>query len=197
MSLMNFTCYDCEEFLSDNVLFPVSLAPNKPIFNVGDTIYLRVDENSLLSLENNNMTYDNSSNSFLFNLSIYELKNNKEEGFEAREKFNFISLTGNASVFNPNYNYINLSTICNAEKCLIEVGLIPSEKGNFLFILESSYIESTDGCESIYLIPEKFELEGSKNVDLLTDLNINQLKIGYNTYQDLESRENFYFFSVQ
>ncbi len=115
---------------------PIKAYPNLDSINIGDTLWLEINEpTTLLSLNGNMVNYSGVAN--LGSVISYQKMDTVNKTFiQSTEKFNYIPAEG--KVLNRTNLYIEYNFAETNNKFLFKLGIIPKEKGIYRLAVGSS-----------------------------------------------------------
>jgi len=192
----NFQCSDCDETINGRVDYSTEIQPLLPIYNVGDTIFLRTELNSMFQIDNSSRIYDNSNlpMSILFNL--FEGLQNTEDVIPAQDKFELLQGDGDITTRDNRQFQVQVINDCGFENCELSIGLIPLQSGYYGLDLDSGWANLED-CVSILLRPEEFLTNQNNNFEIFEEINIPFVRIDGSVFiNDQLENPQLYFFRV-
>ncbi|MBK8644908.1 MAG: hypothetical protein IPN15_22655 [Saprospiraceae bacterium] len=183
LSILLFTNFQCDE---DNLCDPViniaalnvDLSPEKKEYLIGDTILLKTDFSTLLTLTNSNEKL--MIDSGMCNLGLFVLKLGMQpDSLVGFSDFDIVNIIGELNQdliwdqIEKRYKGI-VNFNCNDDKCEFKIGLIPKVKGSYCFALYigSIMIQDTTLCPSLNKLNDNKFNVNSYNREIFKELDI-------------------------
>jgi hypothetical protein len=197
LSLSNFQCYDCDEFVDDRYEYIIDLKPSAREFNLGDTILLSLNIDSDMELKFSGDIYDNSNQYISYAFKIFELQQGQINVIPARDNFIINGIKGNISLPVSRDFDVNVYGNCSSTQCELETSLTPQKLGLYGIQLDLNYFgDINNECVTLSMSPQGFNDSGANNTDIVEELNIQFLRIEFTNFNMPKTDKRLYLFKV-
>ena len=129
-------------------------------------------------------------------MEVFEAQYNNIDAIQARDKFEFINLTGNVSTLSLQTWDIVVENTCGENLCELQFGMVPQQAGYFGLALQTGRFGFENECDFLTLFPTEIQSDGGNHFEIFNEINLSKIKIDGSFFRNPETENRLYFFKV-